>query len=461
MKMIKTIILLSLIIVVFWCVFSNAVITDSDNGIMKYYKFDKSVDRFSDLSDDTKEELFEDYVKENNIKDNNEGEDIDNNEEDSEIDSEIDNEVDKKFVNSYIWECVEKNEIINGLYNIKGYVNGELHSTTFADGGYPAVLKVDKNKEVLLDEEKIINGIEWDVECSFINNGRYVKNTYILTNKENVAKTVSLGVFVDVQIGENDYAMVERFNNNTGLRLFDEENNIQFSFYCKDVIGTTNIDYLWIGEYPDYYGHYFDNNNIQQIRGSDSAFTYSWMNRKIEPGSIVKYSTIIGMGEVCNAPKIELSSNQKYIFMQDEVSINGIITDVDKNSKASLHYIIDNKKEEHLSEQELVNNKLDFNLDLKSRNLEEGNHNIKLWAIDESGNPSTIIEKTITINKIEKKQSAVQNKTQHKTKNVQSTVQPKKLPRTGIEIVSFSIIALGVVHLYFIVNNIKKYKGIK
>jgi len=290
------------------------------------------------------------------------------------------------------------------LFDVQGYVNGNLQSTTFVDGGYYAKLKVDNNEPENMQfnsyGEQVINGIAWDVECSFINNGRYVKATYILTNNNTANSTISLGAYADVQIADDDYATIQRFENSNGLKLYNEEKNIQFSFYGKSVAGTTDIDNLWIGTYPNQDDNCFNGNTTNEIKERDSAFAFSWINRTIEPGETKRYSVIIGMGEVSNAPKIELDQNQGRCFSQDSVTINGTITDLDENSKAILYYTIDDGEEKTLEEQELINNKLDFTLDLTSQNLSVGIHEIKLWAIDESGNPSEILEKEILISNL-------------------------------------------------------------
>lgn len=292
----------------------------------------------------------------------------------------------------------------NRTFDIQGYVNGEWQSTTFIDNGYYASLKVDsKEPEDLMFsnyDDQEINGVEWDVDCNFINNGRYVKITYTLTNKEATSKNISLGGYVDVQIAGEDYATIERFENSKGLKLYNVEKNIQFSFYGKSVAGTTDIDNLWIGKYPDHDDNCFNNNTTNKIEDKDSAFAYSWVNRTLAANSTNKYSVIIGMGEVSNAPKIELDENQGDCFSADSVVIKGTIKDSDKNSKATLYYTVDDSAEKNLNELTLTNNKVDFELDLTAQNLAKGNHTVKLWAIDEIGNPSEIVEKKVYITNI-------------------------------------------------------------
>lgn len=294
-------------------------------------------------------------------------------------------------------------------FDIKGYVNGTLQSTTFGDNGYRAYLKVDNNETVQMYapetswDEHVINGVAYDISTSFINEGRYVKVLYTLTNNNENTVTISLAGCADVQIAENDDATIERYENSKGLKLYDSESNLQFNFYGKSVAGTTNIDNLWIGLYCDYDNgsvHYYDNpfnNNTQnRLEGKDSAFAFSWVNRTIEAGDTKTYSVVIGIGEVSNAPNIELDPNQGRCFSQDEVVVKGTISDLD-NGEATLYYTIDNGQENNLEQQTLSNNEVAFELDLTSQNLSLGTHTIKLWALDEQGNPSEILQKEILI----------------------------------------------------------------
>ena len=287
-------------------------------------------------------------------------------------------------------------------FDIKGYVNGALQSTTFSDNGYRAWLKVDDNESAQMyvqensNTEHVINGVAYDITCSFVNEGRYVKILYTLTNNNENTVTISLGVCADVQIASNDRATVERYENSKGLKLYDNESNIQFNFYGKSVAGTTNIDHLWIGTYPYHDDNVFNNNDTTTIEDQDSAFAFSWINRTIEAGDTKTYSVVIGLGEVNNAPNIELDENLGRCFSQDDVVITGTISDQD-NGKATLYYTIDNGEEHNLEQQTLTNNKVDFELDLSSQNLSLGIHNIKLWALDDQGNPSEILQKEILI----------------------------------------------------------------
>ena len=65
-------------------------------------------------------------------------------------------------------------------FNIQGYVNGEWQRTTFYNYGYTTFLKVGNNPttQYLVDDDNVpqnINGVEMNLNTSFINDGRYVK----------------------------------------------------------------------------------------------------------------------------------------------------------------------------------------------------------------------------------------------------------------------------------------------
>lgn len=287
-------------------------------------------------------------------------------------------------------------------FDIKGYVNGDLKSTTFSNGGYVTFLKVGANDAVVYeeiegDEGQIINGVKTNINLSFINDGRYVKILYTLTNQNQNSVTVSLGTAADVQIAGNDRATLERFENNKGIKLYDTSSNIQFSFYGKSVMGTTAIDNLWIGTYPDHNENCFSTNTTEKIEGQDSAFAYSWVNRSIAAGETKSYSVIIGMGEVNNAPELKLDEEIDLVFEPTNVKITGTVKDADQNEIITVSYKIDDGEEQALSGISLSNEEKNFTIDLTSMNLTSGGHKLVVWAVDKNGNPSEIEQRDIII----------------------------------------------------------------
>lgn len=343
--------------------------------------------------------------------------------------TESDNGIMKYYLNRY------------HVMDIKGYVNNKLHSTTFSDGGYVTYIKINHgDKKVLLDGRKIDN-IEWNSSCNFVNNGNFVQLVYNIKNTSQNNITISVSGCVDVQISENDFATIERFPNDMGLKLCDDKNNIQFEFYGKNVMGTSDIDRLWIGEYyhtedgdsnnPDdfenddddlddssdyeydydntdddnyqfdmetevlsydedddplsYLGHAFDSNDSEQIKSKDSAFSYSWMDKVLAPNESMDFSVLIGLGEINLSPKITMNENQKTHFTSPtDISFNGNVKDIDSN-EVTLFFKEDNK--EATSIKETGTNSVDssFKYDVKSTSY--GKHTLKIWAIDNMRSP--------------------------------------------------------------------------
>ena len=286
-------------------------------------------------------------------------------------------------------------------YDILGYVANGWKSTTFSNGGYATFLQVDNYKPVQLKFDNTIeHQIQNDINCTFVNNGNFVKIEYVLKNKGNKAATITLGTQADVQISADDLATLTRMDNNMGVNLIDDRNNIQFKFYGKGVENVTDIDNLWIGTYPEHEEHFFANNNISKIENIDSAFTFSWKNRVIQPNETQRYSILIGIGEMSSVPKLQLNQTNKYYFNPNNVIVSGSVEDSDQNSKVVLHYKVDDGAEKTSSTYILDNNKLDFNIDLSSESLSEGTHNIRVWAVDNQGNISNFTEKEFTLTSI-------------------------------------------------------------
>ena len=120
------------------------------------------------------------------------------------------------------------------MFDIKGRVHDIWQSTTFADMGYWTVLKVNDNKPKLYNEAaNNIYGVVLDLSAEPINNGNYFKIKYKVKNTNSSNVNISLAGLSDVQICQNDDATVERMSENTGLKLYDNEQDVQFTFSCS------------------------------------------------------------------------------------------------------------------------------------------------------------------------------------------------------------------------------------
>lgn len=329
---------------------------------------------------------------------NNNGEDTEKEVVDlSELPIETQNEINNNAIDEKDFEYSDE----DCRYDILGYVVDGWKSTTFSNTGYTTFLKVNNEKPIQIDfNNSTINSIQNDINCTFVNNGNFVKVEYILKNIGNTNATISLGTQADVQISADDFATLTRMDNNRGVNLIDERNNIQFKFYGRGVDGVTDIDHLWIGTFPEHEEHFFANNNINKIENVDSAFTFSWIDRIIKPNETQKYSILIGIGEMTSVPVVELDEQPKSFSNPNNIIITGNVQDADDESKAVIHYILDNNEEKNSSEYSLANHRYNFEINLSNENLSEGTHHIKVWAIDNQGNISNFADKDFTVSPI-------------------------------------------------------------
>jgi len=289
-------------------------------------------------------------------------------------------------------------------FDIQGYIDGSWRSTTYENFGYFSMLKVnDYAPKMMKFDGYVINTIQCDVETEFVHGGNYVKLEYILKNVGDAEATISLGTYADIQIGDNDCAKVERIGDSEGIKMYDQTANLQFTFYGKNREYVTNIDRLWLGLFPFEETHFFNQNNIKMIEKNDTSFSFSWVDRKIAVGETQRYSVLIGVGKLSSIPVVEFDSEQSDYFQKSDVVVNTIVKDTDENSEAEVFYQIDDSEEVEKTEvKKLENSMANFQLDLNSKNLTSGKHHIKVWARDNQGNNSNIIEKDFYVVALEK-----------------------------------------------------------
>ena len=285
------------------------------------------------------------------------------------------------------------------FFDINGYANNEWKSTTFNNIGYFTVLKVNNNAPKLVEfNNAVLHNIQSDINTEFVYDGNYVKLEYVLKNIGSEASKISLGCFADIQIGENDCATVERIGDNVGIKMTDPREDLQYVFYGRNNEYVTDIDRLWVGLFPEEETHFFNQNNINYIERNDTSYTFSWIDRTIEPGDTQKYSVLIGVGKFSSVPVVEFDKEQENNFNKNDVKINIDIRDNDEDGMGSLKYFIDDSDaEEEMKYDSLVDGKKRLAIDLGEKNLNVGKHHIKAYAVDSQGNMSNIIEKDFYI----------------------------------------------------------------
>lgn len=280
-------------------------------------------------------------------------------------------------------------------FNVKGYHNGSLLKTTYADRGYQTYLKIGSNEKILEKfsdngASKTIDGIQITLNLSTVSGGNYVKIEYTVTNTNSSTKTISLATGADIMIGNNDCAPIENLPGNKGIRMSGD--GAQFMFIGRNSYGVTDVDTYWFGVYSDWRSNKYNQSYTYQGSSKDSGMAWSWKNRSIAPGETQKYSVLIGIGELNNTPTINVTSSVKDTYYRGEVvNIQGTVNDVDYGDVVRVKYAVDDGIEYEIDQLFTPNGTetpFDLNFSIPT-DLSVGNHVLKIWAVDDKGNMSS------------------------------------------------------------------------
>ncbi|EAX90364.1 hypothetical protein TVAG_036760 [Trichomonas vaginalis G3] len=183
--------------------------------------------------------------------------------------------------------------------------------------------------------------------------------------------------------------------------MWDGQNIL--TLIVRDGYGVTDVDHFWFGEhsnYPSNYHEYDDREDINNEQNIDTAFSFGWKNRPIYAHESVTFSVLLGIGEeLSSPPKIQLLEPFKRKYnVNENIRLWVQYYDPDRSS----HYV-------HLkySFLNVENGELDsyFPADrpkgawkvfddrriLKCPST-SGSYPLKIWAEDEFGMKSPVIE---------------------------------------------------------------------
>lgn len=200
----------------------------------------------------------------------------------------------------------------NSTFDIYGYDKSWLQ-TTYGNGGFKSYIKAgDETAGTAFPTSAagtdiLGKGINVKTELFFENSGKLLKITYTVKNNGDVSKTVSVGACADIQIGDDDAALITEFADGSGFKMVNmisgEDEDSQFNFFGKNCLDA-NVDSFWYGkyggdsEYPYYNnkGTYAFKNNERESGDFDSAMSFSWNNKTVAAGKEIKLYAYIGIG---------------------------------------------------------------------------------------------------------------------------------------------------------------------
>ena len=216
--------------------------------------------------------------------------------------------------NSKLYYAVLENSIdIHGLYNRQYY------ESTSGSIGYQAAIKVGDNSAQMIPGSGMAsyNGVQ--VETSIQQQSKYARVIYKVTNTGNAAKTVSLGAYSDVKIGNNDSAPIKTRSvggNVFGLTM-DDGKGAQFCvLFGAGISGVAPVSDFWFGSYyqnrdaeqivGDYTGE-GDNNYMVENGSYDSGMGWCWKNRTVGAGETMVFSYLIAVGDISLEPNSNIT----------------------------------------------------------------------------------------------------------------------------------------------------------
>lgn len=203
-------------------------------------------------------------------------------------------------------------------FDVQGIFDGDWKQTTYgSSAGYRTHVKFGAGaaKNISLDGAGAIASptdagqtLNVSVDFAFTGSGENLAITHTVHNPGAAAITYSLGVSADVQIGSDDGAPVEKIKdasgNYVGFKMVssdtrDKDANgkaAQLTFTGRGA-GGTDVDSMWFGPLSDRTASIFGSDpSYDSLENTDSAMSYSWQDRTIQPGETQTLSVLMGVG---------------------------------------------------------------------------------------------------------------------------------------------------------------------
>lgn len=226
--------------------------------------------------------------------------------------------------------------LLSGNFDIRGYFDGEWKSTTFGNRGYYTYLKQGGYTQSVSASSSANGGFTRDnlnisIDLAFTNEGQTMQILYTVKNIGSQTENFSLGTGADIQIGDDDCAVITPFDDGSGYKMvsddaddYDSDNDeyAQFNFFATGYKGVTDVSDYWYGAYfssSSSTGAYwtenkeaavFCGNDVSESGTFDSAASWHWANQTLSAGETATYSVLIGIGGADSEDAAESSTHK-------------------------------------------------------------------------------------------------------------------------------------------------------
>ena len=196
-----------------------------------------------------------------------------------------------------------------GSIDLIGKFGESYYSSTYGDYGYVVAMQVGTNTAAFVDclTGSTLDGVTFraDVEAQ----GEMARMYYTVTNTNEEAVSVCLGVYDDVYVGNRIDASISRkidtFDNTYGISLEDGAGAQLCVLFGNGLTGVTGVDDFWFGSYSlntsayAMSGHYSSGSNYMVEHGQyDCGIGWCWKDRVINAGETKVFSYLIAVGDV-------------------------------------------------------------------------------------------------------------------------------------------------------------------
>ena len=198
-----------------------------------------------------------------------------------------------------------------GSLDFVGKFGDYYYSSTYGDYGYVVAMQVGNNTASFMDclNGGTLDGVSFSAEVE--PQGEFARVYYTLTNNNDYAVNISLGVFDDVSVGDNISPDISRMldskGNPYGMTMKDNSGAQLCVIFGEGLAGVTGISDFWFGSYysnTDAYsmsGHYSsngDSNYMVENAGYDCGIGWCWKDKEIPAHETKTFSYLIGVGDV-------------------------------------------------------------------------------------------------------------------------------------------------------------------
>lgn len=196
-----------------------------------------------------------------------------------------------------------------GSIDLIGKFGDNYYSSTYGDYGYVVAMQVGDNAAAFVDclTGSTLNGVSFraDIEAQ----GEMARMYYTVTNNNEEAVSVCLGVYDDVYVGNRIDASISRkidsFDNTYGISLEDGDGAQLCVLFGNGLTGVIGVDDFWFGSYSlntsayAMSGHYSSGSNYMVEHGQyDCGIGWCWKDRVINAGETKVFSYLIAIGDV-------------------------------------------------------------------------------------------------------------------------------------------------------------------